>query len=344
MFRFLKNIVLFILPVIVLGSIEVILPLNFFNYRPYESLLFLSSTDFVFYPGKKLDMLSVGDLCHHSGNAVVKNECWKTDALGYRNDRFIKDPDILLIGDSFIVGSSITQDSTLANCIKNEFHDSITAYSLAPASFLRFVSLLNGGIIHKPSLVIYSAVERKIPPPLTVPALAKSAHAAHASVLDVILDRATRFYSIKYLHARLLHRKGEGVNGVDSTNMFFVTETTEHGAGEYAVQTAESLSGYKKYCDSIGIQFLFLPVPKKETVYYDYVPLEKQPGSLAVLDSLLNEHNISTINTLQAFNNHRKNNGELIYHLDDTHWNARGVEITAKNICRYVRTHTSVHK
>ncbi|TXE17119.1 hypothetical protein ES692_10700 [Psychroserpens burtonensis] len=71
-------------------------------------------------------------LCH----AIKKNKNWITDKLAYRNNTFIKKADLLLIGDSFIVGSSIAQDSTLTNLIK-KINSKVS--NIAPAGFDEFV-------------------------------------------------------------------------------------------------------------------------------------------------------------------------------------------------------------
>ena len=60
-------------------------------------------------------MVEEGDLAHHTKYSIDKNVFWKTDRLGYRNTSYISNPDILLIGGSNIVGSSLSQEETLAS-------------------------------------------------------------------------------------------------------------------------------------------------------------------------------------------------------------------------------------
>ena len=94
----------------------------------------------------------------------------------------------------------------------------------------------------------------------------------------------------------------------------------------------ESLKSYKYYCDSLGIVFVFLPCPDKESVYFEFVPFSKQSSTLLTLDSILCENNINTINSLAIFNKNKKKS--LLYNYDDTHWSAAGVSLIAPEILK----------
>ncbi|MCX6308678.1 MAG: hypothetical protein NTY32_07590, partial [Bacteroidia bacterium] len=82
------------------------------------------------------------------------------------------------------------------------------------------------------------------------------------------------------------------------------------------------------------IEFLFLPMPDKETVYYELVPFEKQPTYLFRLDSLLTNAGIATINTLSLYNNYREQHKDLLYQKDDSHWTPIATEMVSKELFR----------
>jgi hypothetical protein len=88
-------------------------------------------------------------------------------------------------------------------------------------------------------------------------------------------------------------------------------------------------------CKNLGITFLFVPMPNKESVYWELVPYTKQPNLLFRIDSALKKANILSINTLALFNNEKKN-GTWLYHFDDTHWNNNGVKVVAKEMVKYI--------
>jgi len=330
--KFLINIIIFTLPLTIF-LIEGFLPINTFTYRPWEAMLYTTSKDvaFPFYPNQDLKMLSMGDLLHHTENTILKKENWITDELGYRNDTFIKKPKILLIGDSFIAGSSLPQDSTLTNLLNNKLDTEV--YNLAPAIFNDFISLLNNQIINKPELVVFSIVERNTPQPIL-----KGSHGTinqNISNTSIFKDKLVRLYSLKYIEARIKKEHGHGIPGKDSI-MYFLNGENQENNFEKIHEIARTIISYKNYCDSIGINFIFLPLPNKETVYFDRVPLSNQPAFIFKLDSILEINGVTTINTLALFNNEKEN--KYTYHLDDTHWNSFGVNLVANELRNKIRT------
>lgn len=316
------------LPIIFILSGDIFLPKEAFTHRPWEALLFKSNKSMFFYPNQKLIGQSVGDLCYHTPFEIKKKEDWITDELGYRNNSFIKKPEVLIIGDSFIVGSSITQDSTITNLLAKELNHKV--YNIAPANFMDFMDLLNLGVIEKPKTIIYSLNEKSIP--MNILRFSEEKVFEEVSTFSIFKDKVKRFYSLKYVRARIKSNHGNGKKGKLDSNMFF-----QHGIGvkynyDNIIDIANTVQSYKEYCNSLGIEFVFLSLPNKETVYYEKVPLKTQPKYLIKLDSVLQENKINTINTLELFNKHRTSNSKLIYHLDDTHWNAKGVNLVAIKI------------
>ncbi|MDN3492427.1 hypothetical protein [Winogradskyella bathintestinalis] len=331
--RFFIKCILFLLPIIGLLSCDIFSPIDAFTHRPWEALLFGSNKSMYYYPNQNLTKQSVGDLCHHTEFAIKKNEKWITDKLGYRNNTFIKSPEVLIIGDSFIVGSSITQDSTITNVLANEFNRKV--YNIAPANFEDFIDLLNSGVIEKPKIVIYALNEKGVPSPIKM--ANKKRVIKDVSSFSVFKDKVKRLYSLKYLKSRLFGKHGQGVPGMLDSSMFFLNGKEQKYPYDQVINVASTIQSYKAYSESIDIDFIFLPLPIKETVYYDKIPLHTQPDYLLQLDSILHREKVKTINTLELFNNYRNSNSDLIYHLDDTHWNARGVELVTEKIVKIVQ-------
>lgn len=335
--RFILKTVFFLLPLLFL-FVEALMPLNTFTYRPWEALIYNSKKGlaFPFYPNQSLVMNSVGDLCHHTQNEVIKYENWNTDKLGYRNDTFIKKADVLLIGDSFIAGSGLSQDSTIASQLREK--ENVIVYNMAPSNFNEFISLINLGIIDKPNLIVYGIVERSIPAPLSSTSI--EYNASNPTIISILKDRMARLYLIKYLGSRISKQKGNGIRGKES-EMYFLSGKDQYYHYDIINEIAETIIQYKNYCDSIGVNFIFLPLPNKETVYYNNVPFN-QPNYITKLDSILNKKGVITINTQKIFNTERDN--KLLYHLDDTHWNANGVNIVVNELIKKARTHNIVYK
>jgi len=327
--KFLINIALFSLPVLLLFS-ETFLPVDFFSYRPWEALMY-SHNDYLvpYYPNADLTMESEGDLCHHTENAITKNERWVTDSMGYRNNQFTSNPDILIIGDSFIVGSGMTQDSTLGNVLDRMLGAEKSVYTMSPSPFIDFVRVINSGKIKKPKTVIYSNVERSIPKPLDKSQYDDQVH--NSSELSIVKDRATRMYSLNYIFARITGKNGPGVAGIND-EMFFLNGANQEYLYDRIVEVRENILTYKRYCDSIGVEFIYMPMPNKETFYYERVPFENQPNYINQLSEMLIKKGVNVVNTLEIFNLERKQSEQLLYQLDDTHWNSNGVKVIASEL------------
>ncbi len=331
--KFIIKTIIFALP-LTFFIFEVFLPLNIFTYRPWEALRFKSKRDiaYPYYPNRNMMMYSKGDLCFRTDNEIIKQENWKTDDLGFRNDFFIKKSEIILIGDSFVTGSSLPQDSTLTNLVRNKLNTKV--YNLSPVTFSSFIYLLNNNIIEKPKLIIYSIVERDLPRSIKI----TNKKFKKTNSTEIIKDRVSRNYLFKYLKSRITNSHGNGVPGKYNPKMFFLNGINQEYHYKELDNVVSTLSTYKKYCDSIGVDFLFIPMPNKETVYYKNVPFKNQPNYLLKLDSLLNLKGITKINTLDVFNNYvRKNSGDYLYQLDDTHWNSNGVKLIADEISKFVK-------
>ena len=328
------------IPVLLYLIMEALLPATTFTFRTWEGLLFRYNifSYAPFYPDKKITTYSVGDLCHHTNKAVLKHESWITDKLGYRNDEFIEQPDILFIGDSFVAGSSLSQDETIFNRLKSKLNNRKKVYNLAPCAFSKFIYYLKAGIIKKPKLIIFSGVERNVPVSISsfneYKIRTLGINVLKIGEMNMYIDKSLKLYSLNWFQARVRGFKGEGIPAADDSSMYFEQgKTQKHNPNDLSI-TASVIKSYKDFCHKQGIRFIFMPMPDKETVYYELVPFSKQSEYLFRLDSLLRRENIETINTLGIYNNYRKTHQSILYHTDDTHWNVKATDLIATQIAK----------
>ncbi|HET9571324.1 MAG TPA: hypothetical protein VFP20_07965 [Bacteroidales bacterium] len=340
--KFLLTLLVFIVPVLLLMVTEVLLPSGFFAFRPWEGLMSSNKipTYCTFYPNERMEMNSVGDLCHHTDHALIRKERWITDKLGYRNDAFVEAADILFIGDSFTVGTGLTQDDILSNKLRTKFGKGIRIYNMAPSSFSKFDYLLRLGVLKKPKLIVFEMVERNLPTSFYFKKTSglknrMVKNAAYGQLIAVV-DKAIRFSSLKWLNARINHSRGSGRPAVDHSGMYFLQGKQQSHASSDLNRTVKIIKSYQHYCDSLDIKFLYLPMPDKETVYYDLVPLKKQSDYLVRLDSSLQASQISSIHTLALYNEFRKTHSERLYQLDDSHWNPTAVELVSEELFKVI--------
>lgn len=340
---FLFKVLIFISPVILWAILEAfILPPNFFTFRSWEALTFTKGfpADGPFYPNMSISMHEKGDMSPHLHKPSPQLTHWHTDSLGYRNNKLVRKPDILLIGDSFIAGSRLDQSQTLANVLDTMLAPKANIYSLAPSTFDRYNELYKAGILAKPKMIIYANVERTVPLPFdSLKPLSPGrpwVQLFKKSGMSAVLDRLLRMYAIETVKATIKGRKGHMRSPLDNQMYFLHGAEVPVDGRSHLAQTSAALRTYKKYCDSQHIEFLFIPMPNKETVYYDLVPFESQPNYLLQLDSMLHSQQVPCINTVQMYNEERKKNTILLYHPDDTHWNVNAVRLVAQEIAKRV--------
>jgi hypothetical protein len=337
--KFLGKLLAFsIVPLLIILT-DLVLPLNTFTFREWEALQnhYPNYSYGSFYPNQEISMTEYGDLGRHTPYAIAKPTSWRTDRLGFRNDQYIADPDIVLIGDSFIAGSSLTQDQTLGNQLQHLLASSTVipkykVYNIAPEPFEKFDKLLRAGKIQTPALAIVAMSDRKLP---------------------MYIDRAVKLNILRYVSVKLnpveirklfskdADNSKEAQNRVNPRMLFYKDgEIINNDIPGVYDKILSVLSAYKSYCDKKGIDMLFVSLPDKETVYFDKIsPLVKQPHFLMVLDSLVKRKNIATINALELFNNSRQDDaGKLLYQYDDTHWNANGAGIVAKALVKHIHS------
>jgi hypothetical protein len=336
--KFLLMLLAFFAPVILLMVTEVLIPPITFSFRPWEGMQFATKvpTYCQFYPNQTVEMDAVGDLCHHTDKAVHRNERWITDKLGYRNDAFVEQADVLFIGDSFMSGTGLSQEDLLSNKLSSKMGKDFKIYSMAPSSFEKFDYFLRLGIIKKPKMIIFEMVERHLPDPLITKPIGgfknKLVHYPFVGTLTATVDKAFRFSSLKWLNARIHHYYGNGLPAVNDSTMFFLEGFRQKHARSDLGRTVKTILSYKAYCDSLHIEFLYMPMPDKETVYYDEVPFPKQADYLVREDSLLKAGGVATFNVLGLYNDFRKTHTEVLYQPDDSHWNPTATELVSEEL------------
>ena len=333
--KFCTRFLIFFFPVLLLGILESFLPPTFFTWRQWEGLAFSSRTPHVapFYPNTQSSMMSQGDLCHHTPHAIFKPETWTVDKLGFRNATFEEQADILFIGDSQIAGSSLEQQNILSEKVKAAFGGKAHTYNMAPCSFAQLELYLLRGQIKKPRLIIFSNTEAMTPPlfkPLNrLSTKNKMQGLLETGNLNTRIDRFIRFYSVQWLRARLLSTV-HGAPSPVNPDLFFYNSYRD--VNKDPRPTIASILSYKKYCDEQGIDFIYMPVPSKHTVYYEMAALPSQPDYVyRVVDSLENR-GVKCINTQEVFNRSRKEGIGWLFHLDDMHLNATGTQVLTNEI------------
>jgi hypothetical protein len=331
-------------------SIELfILPIDFFTFRVWEALLikeFRSILPGHFYPRMEITKLETGgDLAHHTPFAIPKRVKWMTDRYGYRKkDAEGIKPQVVIIGDSNIAGHGLTQKEMLSEVLEDRLK--VPVYPYAPVgsinTFLKDLRFKKD----RPKIVIVSFIERDILN-MPFPKLPqkredllpfyewrdKTKQMRWVQYAGVLLDRLFKMNMLNYARARIRNAAVMDFHHFPSKfgPMFFVQGevANKEVSNEDFHKAVKRIEAYDRVLKNKGIRFIFLPIPNKENIYHDCLPDPKRPVFLEELIQELKRRNIETVDTQRAFEDEYQNHSTLLYFLDDSHWNPKGVHLAA---------------
>lgn len=274
--------------------------------------------------------------------AVPKSVIFITDNYGFRNtQQGDKEYDIVIIGDSMTVGSSLTQTDTLSEILARRTNQTI--YNYAPASPTQFLADSRFQT-SPPHTVIFQVVERNLLTNFCLQTLNATIPTPIPNTLiqslKIFLDNAVRNPS--YLQAYITGNfTPNDMLLANSEGMVFFDQSIsapDHSSASIE-QLIESLKRCEEWFSDRGINFIFLPVPDKENVFFDQIPAEARPPIsdserselFANIIAAARTNEIDTVDLLTAYLQARET-GMIPYQLDDTHWNPTGVAIAVEQI------------
>ncbi|MHA6250221.1 alginate O-acetyltransferase AlgX-related protein [Pontibacter sp. CAU 1760] len=322
-----------------------LLPMNFFTFRIWETISVntMRVMSGPFYPNMHLQMEEEGELAPRTPYATKRLVEWRTDEYGYRNTD--TGHEVLLIGDSNITGAKLSQDETLAEVLEHQLGTSV--YSFAPATVNRFLAT-DRFETDPPKLVIVSSIERRIP---QLPAVGENGigskirnftgnlinSSSLLTSLAVTADRISKLGLYHYTLANLERASGRREYIAYNNEFFIEGELANRDFSEAEIeQIANVLAGYRDVLAERGIEFVFLPIPNKENIYYQLLPSKKKPNFLPRLMEMLEERGVAYIDTQAPFDSIYQEKKVSLYPVDDAHWNSIAVKIAAQLVTKYV--------
>ncbi|MCX6713411.1 MAG: hypothetical protein NTY66_04370 [Candidatus Vogelbacteria bacterium] len=282
-----------------------------------------------------------GDLAPHTSLAVTKHAVWQTDHNGFRTENGNVVPEIVIIGDSTVVGNSLSQEETLARVLSDR--TGLKAYPYAPRSvndYLnddRFFSL-------RPKFVVISYIERSLTglkPVKTEPTKGSAGEVFLAKTVKRLpwlitlasyVDRSFDPNYPKYVYRLIMGQIPNPLYTYASGTMLFFQGPSANAqiSDQELERTAQTIKSYDKQFARMGAQLIFMPVPNKESVFYKLLPSAPKPDFLDRLTKRTRELGIDTIDLETPFRAKNENEGIAVYHTDDTHWNPAGVRIAVE--------------
>lgn len=357
--KFIVGAVLFSLPFFALSFVDLALPVNFFTHRLWESLSVYNRLGRVllpgpFYPNMDISMEETGDLGVHTPYEVIKSVRWITNKYGYRTALDgDKNYDVVLIGDSLAVGSGLDQKETIAEVLSRSLGQDVYGMSGILSNEFIHTDYIDK---HHPKVLVLIQMERDVDDVTNfatvykytyinishdvLQKIVKKFHLEGLNPTFVLVDRFLKQNMYRYLKAQTQYLfESKPVIKYDSSPMLFLQGEKANISDHRATlsDTVSSIAGMNEYLKSKNVKLIFVPVPNKETIYWDVFPSKVKPHFIPDLVKALKEKGVTTINMQDDFINVTNNSKKILYHTDDTHWNAEGVRETVKLITPLIK-------
>ncbi len=358
--RFWLKALLWSSPLLVLLALDnLLLPIGTFCFRSWESLAV--NKNFLhlpgpFYPGKTLQRVETGDEGHGTEYAVEREVDWHTDARGYRNRRPETDSaEIVIVGDSMAVGSGLTQADTLGEMLERA--TGMRTYTFAPANMNTAVRALDRQFTRLPRFLVLEVIERYVPllrsadpaffgkmpryrpsPPRSPVADAFFIRLDHLEKLAALRTTRSWFNRMAAAWVRFAFPQSASESfSISRLRMITDDKATNAPVPEEVIERcAQAVASYRPFLEARGIEMIFLPLPNKETIYWDYMEPAIEPTFLPRLIKRVRELGVTAIDVQAAMQAARKAAPDtILYQLDDTHWNAAGVAVTTAEFKKY---------
>jgi len=283
---------------------------------------------------------------------------FRTDSLGYRNDTEFSDQRVLIVGDSFVVGSGNRQEALLANVLEREC--GLRTYSLgfpvSPPGLLRRIRefLKSMSSVTPPEVLLFIFEGNDFATPS---GLSERDH----SIVPPRYDQ---------LKIRWIHRLGFHIgNRVFSVTRQLINraQLPDDGFVEVATIAGKSVGFLGSYIDTAlaadpqfelptelhdiaarlrGVFF----IPTKYRVYQRWIEqrpdrsLSEPAPALIELRRHFTPLHVPVVDLTPALRQAAATAlaaGEFVYWRDDSHWNARGVEAAAAGVVRFLKAESA---
>ncbi len=328
-------VLLFLMPLIV----QLLLPFGYDSFRIWDSVsrAFINS-DKPFYSNINISRVEVGDLAHGTEFEVNRSVTWFTDSRGFRTQESIDDfYDVVILGDSTIAGAGLSQEDMLYSVISNK--TGLRVYSMGQVGINRFLSD-SRFVLNPPKVLVFGVLERNMN---NIDVLNKSVIVRSKYFFPIkerlvdLLDRSLKLNFIRKKISPSISSDNLAVN--NSTRMvFYDVSLTQQLTNSFVVtQLVDEISSYNDLLADRNITLIFLPVPNKETVYYDDLPQNfknrySKSNFTSHISFLTNNAGVKTVDLLPIYN--KEKSQSFLYQLDDTHWNRDGVLIAADEVIK----------
>jgi hypothetical protein len=337
---------------IALGLLEFavrLLPNTLMSYRPEDRLTLAGAQHYAPNADEGVVEVPHGDLVALAGGGAAaaaepRRVRFRTDSLGYRNDRDHAGERWIVVGDSFVVGIGTTQDEMLSLALGRRLGQGVysASFPLEPDGYAAVIRRLEKAIAGDFRAVVLMFEGNDFECGGKRP---KFRNWATWVPGDLRRLRAYRVFSgmTGRLQARIVHELGRGpvlLREVAGRPMAFY---------KYYVDQARRTepcdwSLYEREIKSVAARIgMLVFVPEKLRLYQPLIageaPLPPSPA-LAFVRRLAADMGVPAVDltpVLQDAALAGAPEGRFVFWRDDTHWNGAGIEVAARAIAEALR-------
>ncbi|OGJ71765.1 hypothetical protein A3G69_01975 [Candidatus Peribacteria bacterium RIFCSPLOWO2_12_FULL_53_10] len=345
-------------------SAPFLLPLDAFFFRPWEYMMGAFRYN-IPRTERMLQISGYGDLANLLGvptYRVPRLYTWTNDRYGKRNATVIQNehPAIVVVWDSFMASAADPDEKTFVTQLQQHVEDSVYGYVPSDMSlFLRDQRFLK----NPPKIVLWGRAERN-----TLGSngeietlLADTSCFSNTTRKDRFVKSSKDFVKamigdfVEYTQLSILRRTMQQslkhmiyvwtgqhtivVTIVPEDTMLFLDRglaiLSSPGSARGFDRVADAVAHVRDCLEARGTRLIFMPIPDKEHIYASRIGREPlSPDPLLVLDAALEERKIAHVSLVKRFQEESGSGKDLLYWLDDTHWNARGIGVAVEEVMK----------
>jgi hypothetical protein len=326
------------------------------EFRPWE-LLAKEQGD-GFEPSQMVRMQEIGDLGYATWVRRLqapRDTVFTTDASGLRNARDREWAPVVVLGDSFVVGSGVSDHETMPSRLEALLGVPVYNYGIPRANSPAYYEHDARFLAHPAEVVVFAPNQRNLKPGAFARLQRGARNAARdagawvgaAEDLRGMLSVVERDNGLgrgaRYLVQGVRHRVWGDVPGhlvatadgrpalLATPEVLDLVRTPEQRGVEAFLH---GLVRFSNYLETQGTRLVFAPLPDQAHLYPELYPPQvrtqiHQPTTLDVVIGRARAAGIPTIDVRETLYPARQ---PYLYLRDDTHFDARGLEIVAREV------------
>ncbi|MCO4769619.1 MAG: hypothetical protein KDA24_06265 [Deltaproteobacteria bacterium] len=326
------------------------------EFRPWEKVKVKDGMCFV--PDQRIAMREMGDLAYRNALRALdegRETTFTTDSAGFRNLPGIEAPSVVVLGDSYVAGSSLRDDETLAVQLGQALGE--TTYSVAcqtpnsPSLYLsepRFAKTPPRAVVFAPSnrnvqpFGLFSVDWRALQAqPKPVPTAERIRDVIASVERDNGISRRVRSWYADVSYRLRGHPEVRDVQGAPALVMPAEAQLCDKGAEERALaEVVASLVTFRDALAQQGVGFVFMPVPDPVQVYPELLSAEEEAvcDGLGFFDALTRSAADAGIEVVDLRALYAANSTPYLYRRDDSHWTPHAVGLAAEALSARLAT------